>query len=252
MPDTGIGGVMSSFGATAMGWVSGTMFWMVVVVVVLIVGIGALYLRKRRMLDKGVLEIYDIGDGSKPHFEYRARGGGWFKNKITLKGLIDFGSERLFRLADMTPVFDVSHNDYFTFNGKLCVVILRNPNDPKFAIPISKMDISQKTRNIMAEIAPVDLRNAATAAIEETNLEMTQKWQQWAPILVTIAMLLCLVFSIMFISQMEQKSSANNAASIKYGFDTMKELHISYTPDAAALKAAGVAPADVGITENAP
>ena len=245
MPD--LGGMLGGVGSTAMGWVSGTMFWAIIIVVVLLVGVGALFLRKRRLLDKWVLEVYDIGDGSKPHFEYRPKGGGWFKNKITLRGLIDFGSERMFRLADMTPVFDVSHNDYFTMNGKLGLIILRNPNDPKFAIPLSKMNFSDKSRIAMAEIAPVDLRNAGTAAIEETNLEMTSKWQQWAPIIVTIAMLLCLVFSIMFISQMEQKSSANSAASIKYGFDTMKELHISYTPDPAALKAAGVNPEDVGV-----
>jgi len=230
--------VVSGFSNTAMSWLMSAGFWMLLCIVIVAVAWVALYFRKKRNLDKGVLEIVDKGtitflkDGTVDwtkssgicDFYYTAKGGGWFKNRFTLFGLWDYGNEKMFRLADGTPVYDISHNDYRRFNGKECLVIVRNPNDPKFVVPISKFYLSQNAKDVMLEIAPVDLRNAAGNALEQIDLEMQKKWEKWAPLLTVGLVALVLIFGVMLITQYGKQNIEQTTALLKYVADKIAPL----------------------------
>ena len=210
--------IWSNLGSTALGWMTTGIFWVAFLIVLLIAVWGGLALRKKRKFNKPVLELFDVGqihwkknpntgemevdwDESAGIFEFELTRGGWFKKKFTFFGLWDYGSESIFRLKDMTPVYDVSHNDYRRVNGQLGLVVVRVPNDPKFVVPISKFHLSFPSKIAMAEIAPVDLRNAATEATESVDSEMRAKWEKIMPYLAAGIILIVALLSIMFITQ---------------------------------------------------
>ena len=240
------GGISTSKIASGlMSWLMTAGFWMLLVAVIVIVAWLALWMRKRRMLDKGVLELVDKGtilfdnngvpDWSKSSgifdFYYEPKGGGWFKNRTTLMGLWDYGNEKQFKLKDGTPVYDVSHNDYRTFNGNPCIVIVRCPSDPKFVVPISKFYLSKHAKEAMAEIAPVDLRNAASNSLEQVDLEMQKKWEKWAPLLTVGLVALVLIFGILLITQYGKHNIETTTTLLKYVADKV------YGPGTAAAQA---------------
>lgn len=221
-----LGGV----GASAVGWMTTTAFWVFLMVAICIFSALILWIRKRRRMNKVVLEHYDLGDG---RFDYRLTKGGWFKERFTLAGLWDYGNEDRFRLKDMTPVDNVSHNDYRMFNGKQCISVVRNPNDPKMVFPISRFYLSKNSRAIMAEVAPADFRDSAQKSIEQTDLEMTSKWQQYAPLIITgLVIIIALIITLL------------NTQYGKYMVDKATEtiLILKDTPCQAIPSPAGVAP----------
>ena len=186
---------MGGFGNTAIGWMTTTAFWVFLMIVLVIFSGIILWIRKKRKMNKLVLEMYDLGDG---RFDFRLGKGGWFKERFTLMGLWDYGNEDRFRLKDMTPVDNVSHNDYRLFNGKQCIAVVRNPNDPKMVFPISRFYLSQNSRAIMSEVAPADFRDSAQKSIEQTDLEMTSKWQQYAPLIITgLVIIIALIITLL-------------------------------------------------------
>lgn len=211
-----LGSAFAGIGGWIGRWVTSIAFWMIVSLAMGLTIILALWMKKQRGFDKLVLEIFDLGDG---RCDFKLTKGGWFKHRFTMAGLWDYGNEKLFRLKDMTPVYDISHNDYRLFNGKPCVVVLRNPYDPKFVVPISKLYLDKKTKSGLAEIAPVDLRNAATHAIEEVDIEMQTKWEKWAPLVVGILLAFILIFSILLIAQYGKHNIEVTSETLRYAID---------------------------------
>jgi len=53
-------------------------------------------------------------------------------------------------LKDGTPVYDVSHNDYRRINGMNGLLVYRNPDDAKFAVPLSKFFINKNSKLALA------------------------------------------------------------------------------------------------------
>lgn len=229
-----LGAVTGGVGGTFVSLLSTGIFWVILSAV--IVGGAVLWLwnRKRRRFDKPVLELYDLSsvtyqpngkidiDKSVGVFDFKNTKGGWFKNKFSLGGLWDYGTEWLFRLKDMTPVYDVSHNDYRKIDGKNGLVIIRNPNDSKFAVPINKFFISKESKMAMATIAPIDLRNAASNSIEAVDTEMQTKWQQWAPIITLALVAMVLIFTILLITQYGKHMVDQSADILKQAGETMR------------------------------
>lgn len=169
-------------GSTVLGWMTSFAFWIFIIVFIIVFFIFGLYIRKRRKLNITVLKMYDRGYGN---VDFVTTKGGWFKARFMLGGLWDYGNEFRFRLADMTPVDNVSHNDYRNINGKKGLAVICNPNDQKMVFPISRYFISKDSRAVMAEVAPADYRDSASKSIEAADQEMSSKWAQYAPMIIT-------------------------------------------------------------------
>lgn len=178
-----------------LGWATSTAFWMLVMIFIVLMFFLMLYIRKRRKLNKAVIEMIDLGDG---RFDFRLTRGGWFKAKTTLFGLYDYGSEERFKLKDASIVGNVSHNDYRMLNGKLALCVVRNPHDSKMVFPISRFYLSRDSKAIMSEVAPADYRDSAEKSIEQVDMEMQTKWQQYAPIaIIGVVIIISLVITIL-------------------------------------------------------
>lgn len=209
LSNIGLGGGGGVTG-TLMGWATSTGFWALFFVGMIFFLFFILWIRKRRKLNKIVLEHFDLGDG---RFDWRTTKGGWFKEKVMLFGLWDYGQENIFRLKDNTPVENVSHNDYRLFNGKQAIGVIRNPHDSKIVFPISKYGISPDSKEMMVKVAPADYRSAAVKSIEQADLEMTAKWQQYAPLIITgVVIVIGLVITLL------------NTQYGKYAFDKAANL----------------------------
>lgn len=202
-------------------WGTSIGFWFAIVFGVTLFGWVGLVFRKRRKLNKPVLVIYDNGDGIT---SYENTFGGWFKNRFTLMGLWDYGTEKRFRLKNMMPVDDVSHHDYRLINGKQGIVVVIDPHDPKFAIPISKIHFSPESKKAIAEIAPADLRDVAVKAIEEADKEMTAKWEKIMPYIAMGFVGMVLIFSILLIAQYGKHNIDKVAEIMKMAVEALKDL----------------------------
>ena len=182
-------------GGSVMSWITTTAFWVLLIFILLFVVLMFLIIRKSRKFDKIILEKIDLGDGRQ---DYKITKGGWFKSRFTLGGLWDYGSESRFRLKDMSLVDNVSQNDYRRINGKLGLVVVRNPHDPKIVFPINREFISRHSKAMMSEVAPADYRDAAEKAIEQVDQEMQSKWQQYAPlIIIGLVVMISLIITIL-------------------------------------------------------
>lgn len=235
-------GAFGSAGGVFLTWVSSITFWFIVAGCSAITIWGGLYMRKNNRMNKPVLEIIDVGaaafnyvydkqgnidiekttvDWSKSSGspEFKIGKGGWFKNKWTLFNLWDYGPESIFQLKDGTRVYGVSHNDYRIINGQKGIVVVRVPQDPKFVIPISKIALSPNSRYAMMEIAPMDLRNEAIAAIEQVDREMQTKWEKYAPLITAAFLGMVLIFSILLIAQYGKHNIDSTTELLKYVTD---------------------------------
>jgi len=186
---------LGGYSGMFVSWATSTAFWILVMLILVATFFVMLYIRKRRKMNKAVLEMIDLGDG---RFDFILGKGGWFKTRTMFFGLWDYGSESRFRLKDMTPVDNVSHNDYRLLNGKQALVVVRNPNDPKIVFPISRFYLSKNSKSIMSDVAPADFRDSAEKAIEQADLEMQSKWQQYAPmIIIGIVIIISLIITLL-------------------------------------------------------
>ena len=178
-----------------MSWVTTTAFWVLLIIGIVFLVLIGLVVRKSRKFNRIILEKIDLGDGRQ---DYKITKGGWFKSRFTLGGLWDYGSEQRFRLKDMSIIDNVSQNDYRRINGKLGMVVVRNPHDPKIVFPINREFLSRSSKSMMSEVAPADYRDAAEKSIEQVDQEMQSKWQQYAPlIIIGLVVMISLIITIL-------------------------------------------------------
>jgi len=148
-----------------------------------------------RKLNKIVINMIDLGDG---RFDFQITKGGWLKTKRTLFGLYDYGNEQRFYLKDKRFVDGVSHHDYRYVNNKLAVVVVTNPNDAKLVFPLSRFYLSRDSKSMLSEVAPADYRDSAEKCIEQVDMEMQTKWQQYAPmILIGLVIMITLIITLL-------------------------------------------------------
>lgn len=226
-----LGALSNSFVGPLAGWLTSLGGIMLVSFLCGFVAIIGLWWRKRRKLDKEIIEMFDLGEGI---FNFNHTKGGWFKKRFTLWGLWDYGNENMFRMADMTPVLDVTHHDYRYINGRLGIVVVRDPFDPKIVVPISKFKIDQKSKSLLAEIAPADLRDASEICIDQADQEMQKNWEKWAPLLVTGFVAIVLVFSILLIAQYGKHNVDVTAETLRYAIDASHGGAATVPPEAIA------------------
>lgn len=184
---------MASFfegaGEAVVRWFSTSASWVLIISFIVAFFIGILLIRKYIIKMNKVVFLYiDLGNGRFDKIKTR---GGWFKEKSTFFGLIDYKGENIFKIRDGRIINDVSLNDFRYYNQKkLSLDVYVKPDDSKMLFPISKFFIDEKTRTSLVQIAPADYRSAVTRAIEEAIEESKSKWAQYAPVIVLSGIIL--------------------------------------------------------------
>lgn len=195
----------SNITGVVMGWASSSVFWLIIILVVVGAGFGGLFFRKRRRLEYPV-EIYtNVGNGK---FATRMSRAGWFKSKSTLFGLIDFGGETRLMLKDGRQILAGSLSDLQEINGVMGFRVYRKEDDPKIVVPISKSYIENK--RLIMTIAPADYRDASTEIINSAIKETQTNFEKIAPVIfygiIVIFSLIVILFIIQFANKQVDKA----------------------------------------------
>jgi hypothetical protein len=179
----------------AMLWSWG--FWVVMIIVVLTVSLGALYLRKKRKYQYKAILLTDLGDG-KQGINTKLKCG-WFKSQKYLFGLLDTSGERQLELNDGRIIRQASTEDFHEINFKRGILCAAKPDDPKVVLPIDKAKLTNK--NLMLDIAPADFRDTSSKILQENEKELKDSWSQIAT-MVTFGILAIILFiSIILVIQ---------------------------------------------------
>jgi len=124
---------------------------------------------------------------------------GWFKTK-SLFNLYDYGGEEILKLNDGRKVQNASSEDFHEIKGKRGLIIIRKPDDPLVLLPISKMEL--KNRSLMMEIASADFRDTSVQIITGSERETLSKFEKYIPFVMIGFMGIIFLISIILIVQM--------------------------------------------------
>lgn len=202
---------IGSYSGIMMSWLMTPFIWLIIIGFVLIFSVGMLILRKRRKFIFPLCEIVPIGDG-KANINIYKKGAGWFgKNKMFF-GLIDRGEIVMKAKRDL-EIRKFSNEDFHEVNGERAVLCVRDPFDQKILLPITRLDLDEKSKQILIEIPDADYTRIGAEIIEEATREtsdMREKMIQW---LIFGGLIIFALVSIIVISQMV-KNGQDKAASL--------------------------------------
>ena len=189
-----LGGVGSTITSAMMSWG----FWLIMAVVLFAVLFGSLYVRKKGKFMFPAIIFTDNGNGKVGVRYSRA---GWFKSKKVLAGLIDIGGERRLEVKDGRIVQQGSSSDFHELNFKAGLLLREKSDDPKILVPISRCELTDRSRKMISEIAPADYRDACSKIISDAEKESLSKWETIAQVLVFGFVAMVLFISIILTIQ---------------------------------------------------
>jgi len=163
----------SAFTGNLFGILTTFLFWIVLICFLIIIAFLFLVIKKGRKLSVPIIECTSLGRGKFGIKSGKKLKGGWFKHKTTLFGLWDYGYEEVFRTKDKRKVLSVSSEDYHEINGKMGLLCMRSPEDPKILVPISKAKV--ENGDILFKIAPADYRSVVVDIVKSAEKETQDK-----------------------------------------------------------------------------
>lgn len=175
---------------------SNSLFWIIIFVVVMGVGILTLKMKKKKALSNLVLVMIPRGESRIGIVETK---GGYWSKKTMLKGLIKRGGPEEFITKENEIIYGVTPEDYQEFNGKRCLFVTPNPDNPKQLFPIDKFRIINK--DILSKIAPIEVTEAAIDSYEKTTKEMKGMTEQVLFIIGYALLVIGIVIALALITQ---------------------------------------------------
>lgn len=191
-------------------WLLSPFIWFALIFVFLAATFGFLWIRKKRKLIYPCLEIVDYSNGKMGFNQIKA---GWFGKKKALRGWIDYGEEQV-ETQDGDLILNFSTEDFQEINGKRGIVCHRDPVNPDILVPITRATV--KGKDMLAEIAPAEYRDAVLRIIDEADREtsdLTTKIVQWVLLGGTIIFALVAIIVITQMVKQGQKEAAELIAN---------------------------------------
>jgi len=186
------GGMFNAFGA----WLSSGLFWLIIGILLTIGIVFLLVINKRRKLKYNCIELISFGNGKVGSNNLKA---GIFKKKSMLFGLVDYGSENVFKTNDGRIILEGNSDDLHDIFGKKGFYLRRKDDDPKILVPISKIHFSNE--KALFEIAPADFRDASINIVDSAVKE-TQGWaDKYLPYLMLGGMVIFFIVGFILASQ---------------------------------------------------
>jgi hypothetical protein len=202
-------------------WFGGSVFWVGLgIVVLIIVGLFYAFMNRRSKLKYTCLEVLRFGNGKIGVNYHQA---GMFHTHTYARGLIDYGNEIVYKLLDGRIIQGAKISQLHDLQGKKGWIVIRKVDDPKILVPIDKVRI--KNYELLACIAPADYRDASIKIIESAIKE-TQSWaDKYLPYLLIGALIIGIIISQVISMQMInnaqnkaleiQQASCGNNANVK-------------------------------------
>jgi len=198
------------------GMVTSGFFWGAIIIGGLIAMLFGLNVKKKRRMDIHIIKVVNLGNDKVAFQETK---GGFFRKNRMLFGLWETGGDYQLITKDDDVVYGSEASDYHEFNKKKCLFVTPNPDDLKMLFPLRKFNLSEKTKEILTEIAPIEVRESAVDCYKQTTKEM-KDWREQIVQWVLIGLFFIVAFLvIMFITQygkhIMDKASEMNAQSIE-------------------------------------
>lgn len=178
-------------------WLLSPFMWLFLIFVVVAVILGGLWVRKKRKLLYPCLEVVSLGETGKAG--YNLMKCGWYGKKSRIFKLWDYGEEVL-KTKDGEEIYDFSTEDFQEVNGKRGVVCFRDPLNQNILVPLSKCGV--KGKEMLAEIAPVELRGVALDIIKDADVETTDRLEKIIQWIIFGTVIIFALVSIIVIVQM--------------------------------------------------
>jgi len=231
----------SSFTGGMFSLLSSFLFWGVLAVVLVGAVFGVLVIRKNRKLTNPVVEVTSLGRGKIGLNVGKKLRGGWFKKEEGFLGLWDYGTEEVFKLKDGRIVLNVSSEDFHEINGKMGLVVMRSPEDPRIVVPVNRARV--ENGELLTKIAPADYRGTVVDIIKKAEKETSDKIDKIMQFVFWGGIILFSFISIILITQMVKngqteakdlllqagKINADNLKSICQGVQHTGEAIVSST-----------------------
>ena len=231
----------SSFTGGMFGLLSTFLFWGVLVLFLVFIGFVFLMIRKGKKLSVPIIELTPLGRGKFGVKTGKKLKGGWFKHKTTFFGLWDYGYEEVFRTKDHRKVLSVSSEDYHEINGRMGLLCMRSPEDPKILVPISRAKV--ENGDILFKIAPADYRSVVVDIVKSAEKETQDKVDKimqyvfWGGIIIFSFIAIILITQMVKNGQTEAKDLMLEAGKMNVdqlkimcqGYKTVGETVISTT-----------------------
>lgn len=184
--------------------------WGVIIFVLLIILIYSLWLNKNRRFYELAIIVSEKGNGK---VSFQLTKVGWVHSKKILNGLIGYGVEKRFETKDGRIIQQGSTSDFHQFNNFLKksktehgFLLLEKNDDPKILLPISEVNLTEKSRECLLKIAPADFRDACSKIINDAENETKWNWTTASQILVLGFVGLILFISIILVIQYSQNA----------------------------------------------
>jgi len=216
-------------------WVINPLAWLLLILGFLFGVIAILYIKKRRALKYNGFEItdYGINTGIKC---------GWFGSRWYAKGLWTTGSERMFT-SDGEEILNFSEEDFIEINNKRGVPFVRDPVTRRL-FP-AQLSLTDKSREIMAEVPPRSFVDAAVDAYDQSVKETTDwkdkaiQFAAWA--LIIIFALVSIIVIVQYVKQAQADAGELYTMAGSAGLENCKEM-CREAVNIAVNKVAGGAP----------
>ena len=190
----------SAITGVLLDWMLSPLIWIAIVVVVGILGMGVLYIRKKRKMYKDFIEVVDYGSGKAG---FNTMKGGYVGKKKAIFGLLDYGDEHLeSEYGDI--IFNFTDADYQEINGKRGILVARDPNNHKLLVPLSKVHIVNK--EIFLDIPPGEYVDAVKELIGDVENETKDRMKEIAQWIIFGGIIIFAILSIIFVTQMISQS----------------------------------------------
>ena len=216
-----ISGIMG----VALGWFSSTIFWIIVTFIIVTGFFLALWVRKKRALLFRAYDVSFLKDGKMVMEETKA---GWFGRKKILFGLLDVGKNKVMRLKDGRIVNDFSVDDYHEYRNKgkarRCIVVTSHPEDKTIVVPITNVNIDQKSLTAIYEVAPADYREAAVAAFEESASELRGQLDRLLPYILLGGIVIFFIIGIIVNGQIISRSVDSAKEILSDAGNTLEQI----------------------------
>lgn len=196
----------SSFTGGMFSIFSSFLFWGVLAIVFVVVVLGFLLIRRNRKLINPIIEITSLGRGKIGIRAGNKMKGGWFKHNVTFFGLWDYGQEEVYRLKDGRTILNLSSEDFHEINGRMGIIAMRSPEDPRILVPIDKAKV--ENGELLTTIAPADYRGTVVDIIKKAEKETGDKIDKIMQFVFWGGIILFSFIAIILITQMVKQGQA--------------------------------------------
>lgn len=185
------------------------LLWIVIIFVMVLFGVGGLWVRKQRKLEYDCFVIRKTGNGK---VDMKIMKAGWFKSRKILGGLLDWSGEQQLETGGFRQPRDKiqagSTIDFHQINGKKGLICRRKDDDPKILVPLTRIEITND--EILGKIASADLRDASVQIVKQAEKETrnrTQEIVQWIIMGGVIMLaLIVIIMSYQFVTRAQAES----------------------------------------------